>query len=109
LQTEEEENAPKEALNGAAFAEFLSGPSGRQARAIFFVLRVPRHNSDGPEDQMDPTDQAEAPVSGIQANDAWADMEEPYRSLQERSGKGSIMTIRWREQEKERQTRASTK
>ena len=37
LQTKEEENAAKEAFNGAAFAQFFLGPRWRQARAVLLA------------------------------------------------------------------------
>jgi hypothetical protein len=40
LQPKEEENTAKEAFNGAAFAQFLFGPSGRQAGAVLLSLGV---------------------------------------------------------------------
>ncbi len=46
LQMEEKEDSTKEAFNGAAFAQFVFGPGGRQAPAILLALRVPGDDGD---------------------------------------------------------------
>jgi hypothetical protein len=60
-----EEDAAKEAFDGGAFAEFLFGPSGRQARAVLLSLGVPGNDGDGMKVGMDPSDEAQAPIGGI--------------------------------------------
>src|SRR5437660_8293636 len=57
LEMKKEENAAKEAFDGAPLAEFISGPGGRQAGAVFQVLGIERHNGDGPKHGMNPGNQ----------------------------------------------------
>src|SRR6266702_1782213 len=82
-----EEDAAKEAFDRTAFAEFLFGPSGRQARAVFLALGVPGDDSDGMKGGVDPSDEAQAPIGGIQADDARADGVEAHRPFQEGTSK----------------------
>src|SRR6266568_4277301 len=93
-----EEDAAKEAFDRTAFAEFLFGPSGRQARAVFLALGVPGDDSDGMKGGVDPSDEAQAPIGGIQADDARADGVEAHRPFQEGTSKRSIMDVGGREQ-----------
>src|SRR6266704_3001385 len=90
-----EEDAAKEAFDRTAFAEFLFGPSGRQARAVFLALG-------------DPSDEAQAPIGGIQADDARADGVEAHRPFQEGTSKRSIMDVGGREQVENGQAGAAT-
>src|SRR6266699_2720491 len=87
-----EEDAAKEAFDRTAFAEFLFGPSGRQARAVFLALGVPGDDSDGMKGGVDPSDEAQAPIGGIQADDARADGVEARR--QARMGALSMIKSR---------------
>jgi hypothetical protein len=43
----EEEDAPKKAFDGTAFASFLFGPGGWQARAVLLPFGVPRDDGNG--------------------------------------------------------------
>jgi hypothetical protein len=52
---------------------------------------------------MDPADEPQTPIAGIQANDARADVKEVYGPLQEGLSKGRIVDIGWREEEEHRQ------
>ena len=54
----EEEDATKEAFDGAAFAQFLFGPGGRQTGAIFLPFGIPGDDGDRAQDRMDPGDEA---------------------------------------------------
>src|SRR5437588_9369039 len=104
----EEEDPAKEAFNGAAFAQFLFGPGGRQAGAIFLSFGVPGDHRHRTQNRMDPSDETQAPVGGVQADDARADVIETHRPLQEWSSERSIMDVGWGEQKEERQTGAAT-
>jgi hypothetical protein len=44
LSSKKEEDATKEAFNSTAFAQFLFGPGGRQAGAVFLTFGVPRND-----------------------------------------------------------------
>lgn len=52
-----EENPAKEAFDGAAFAQFLCGPGGRQAGAVLLALGVPGDNGDCSQRGMNPVDE----------------------------------------------------
>ncbi len=41
LQVKEEKNAAKEAFDGAAFAQLLFRPGGRQTGAVFLAFGIP--------------------------------------------------------------------
>jgi len=53
-----EKNAAKEAFDGAALAQFISGPGGRQAGAVLQVLGIERHDGDSAKHAMNPSDEA---------------------------------------------------
>src|SRR6266702_979545 len=91
-----EEDAAKEAFDRTAFAEFLFGPSGRQARAVFLALGVPGDDSDGMKGGVDPSDEAQA--DGVEAN----------RPFQEGTSKRSIMDVGGREKVENGQAGAAT-
>src|SRR5436305_11559121 len=103
-----EEDAAKEAFDGGAFAEFLFGPRRWQARAILLALGVPGNDSDGVQSSMDPADEAQAPIGGVQADDAWADGVEAHGPFQQRASKGSIMDVGRGEQVENGQAGAAT-
>jgi hypothetical protein len=44
---EKKEHTTEEALNATAFAKFVSGPGGRQARTVLTVLGTVGHYSHG--------------------------------------------------------------
>ena len=73
MQTKEEEDAAKEAFDGAASAQFLFGPRGWQTRAVLLSLRVPGNDGDRSQRGVNPVEKLQAPISGIQADDAWMD------------------------------------
>ena len=72
MQPKEEEDAAKEAFNGAAFAQFLFGPGWRQAGAILLALGIPGNHGNGSQRGVDPVDELKTPIGGIQADDTWA-------------------------------------
>src|SRR6266567_3240868 len=98
-----EEDAAKEAFDRTAFAEFLFGPSGRQARAVFLALGVPGDDSDGMKGGVDPSDEAQAPIGGMRADGV-----EAHRPFQEGTSKRSIMDVGGREQVENGQAGAAT-
>jgi|GEM_PF-2911480 len=104
----EQEDAAKEALDAAAFAQFRFGPSGRQAGAILLAFGIPGHDGHGSQHAVDPTDEAQPPIGGIQADHARANVVEAHGPLQERTGKRRVMEIGWGEQKEEGQARAAT-
>jgi len=89
----EQQDAAKEALDAAAFAQFLFRPSRREAGAVLLAFGVPRHDGHSSERGVDPADEAQPPIGGIQANDARAKVVEMHRPLQERAGKWRIMDV----------------
>ena len=74
LQVKKEEDAAKKAFDGAAFAEFFFGPGGRKTGAVFLSFGVPGNDGNRAQDRMDPNDEAKTEVTGIQADDAGADL-----------------------------------
>src|SRR5207302_534066 len=82
LEVKKEKNAAKEAFDGTALAEFFSGPCGRQAGAVFLVLRVPRHNSHSPKCLMNPSNETQAPIGRVQTDNARTDVIQTHRPRQ---------------------------
>jgi hypothetical protein len=78
LEAKEEKNAPEEALDTAAFAQFFSRPSWRQAGAIFLASGIPRNNGDSSQYGMNPGNEAQAPIGSIQTNDTRTDLVKLY-------------------------------
>jgi hypothetical protein len=72
LEVNKEQDAAKEAFNGATLAEFLLGPDGRQAGALLLPFGIPGNNGDCTQDAVDPVDETQAPIGRIQADDARA-------------------------------------
>src|SRR6266487_4892357 len=97
----EEEDPAKEAFDGTAFAQFLFGPGGRQTGAIFLSFGVPRDDGYCAQKRMDPADEAQTPIGGIQADDARADVIETHGPFQQGLGEGSIVDISGRKQKEE--------
>ena len=104
----EEEDPPKEAFDGGAFAQFLFGPGRRQAGAVLLALGIPGDDCNRMESHVDPSNEAQAPISGVQAYDARTDGVEAHGPLQQGLGKGGIMDISWRQQKEDGQARAAT-
>jgi hypothetical protein len=105
---EEQEDAAKEAFDGTALAEFLFGPGGRQARAVLLPFGVPGNDRDCMEGSVDPGDEAQSPIGGVQANDARADLIETHSPFQEGAGEWSIMDVGGGEQKADGQAGAAT-
>jgi len=108
LQTKEEEDTAKEAFNGAAFAQFLFGPCGRQAKAVLLALRIPGDDGDGSQRAVNPVDELQTPIAGVQADETRADGVEADGQFQEGTGKGGIMAVGRGDQEMHRQAGAAT-
>ena len=108
LQVKEQENAAKEAFDGTALAQFGFGPGGRQAGAILLTFRIPGDDGGGMESLMDPGNEAQAPVGGVQTDDARMDLIETNSPLQQRASERGIMDVGWGEQKEEREAGAAT-
>jgi hypothetical protein len=91
LEAKKEKNATKEAFNAATFAQFLFGPGGRQAGTVLLASGIPRNNGHGSQNGMNPGNQTQAPISGIQADDTGMDLIKVYRPCQQPLCKRSIM------------------
>jgi hypothetical protein len=68
---------------------------------LLAVLGIVGHNGHGPEYLMNPSNQAQAPISGIQADDSGMDLIELFGPCQQAVRKGSIMKVGRRKQEEE--------
>jgi hypothetical protein len=68
---------------------------------------IPGNDSDGVQGGMDPGDEAQTPISGVQADDAWMDRIEPQRPLKPRAGERSIVDIGGRKQKGKPEPRQS--
>jgi hypothetical protein len=104
LEMKKEKHPAKEAFNATAFAQFFSRPSGRQARVLLAVLGIVGHDSYCPEHLMNPSNQAQAPISRIQTNNPRADVVKLESPCQQALREGSIMRIGRRKQEEERES-----
>jgi hypothetical protein len=69
---------------------------------------VPGDNGCGMESGVDPSDEAQAPIGGSEADDARADGVEVHSPLKPRAGERGIMDISWGEQKEEGQAGAAT-
>lgn len=104
----EEEDTPKEAFDGGALAEFLFGPGRRQAGAVLLALGIPGDDCDRMQGGVDPSDETQAPIGSVQADDARADGIEAHGPLQQGLGERGIMDIGRRQQKEDGQARAAT-
>jgi hypothetical protein len=104
----EEEDTTKEAFNRTALAQFLFRPSGWQAGTVLLSFGVPGDDGAGVQRGMDPGDEAQAPIGGIQADHARVNRVETHGPFQQWASKGGIMDIGRGEQEEEGQARAAT-
>ncbi len=98
----EEEDTAKEALDGGALAEFLFSPGGWQAGAVLLALGIPGDGRDCMEGRMDLGDEAQAPISGVQTDDARADGVEAHGPFQQWLRERGIMDIGRRKQIEDR-------
>jgi hypothetical protein len=92
-----EKNATKEAFDGTPLAEFFSRPRGRQAGAVLQVLGIERHDGDSPKHAMNPSNQAYAPISGVQTDNPRMDVVELPSPCQQGLCKGGIVWVGRRE------------
>src|SRR5437764_344001 len=104
---EEQEDAAKKAFDRTALAKFLFRPGGRQAEAVLLPFGIPGNDGGGVQGGVDPGDETQSPIGGIQTDDAWVDLIEMGDPFQERAGEGSIMDVSWRKQEENGQARAA--
>ena len=61
----EEKNAPKEAFDATAFAQFFRGPGWWQAGTVLLVLGIPRDDGDSPKHAMNPGNETQTPIGGV--------------------------------------------
>ena len=78
LQMKEEKHAPKEAFDPAAFARFFLGPSRRQAGTVFPASRIPGNDGYSSNNAMNPSNEAQAPIRCVQADDTRTDLVEAH-------------------------------
>ena len=90
-------------LDATTLAEFFSGPGGRQTGAIFLVFGIPRDDdSDSTKHSMNPGNQTQAPIGGIQADDPGTDLIELFGPCQQGLCKRGIVGIGRRKQKEKR-------
>ncbi len=80
-----EENPAKEALDGNALAQLLSGPGGRQAGAIFLTFGVPGGDGDGVQSSPHPV--------GSRTGE-WSRDAAPILGAGEQTGQGALSWAR---------------
>src|SRR2546423_1883172 len=97
-----EKNATEEAFDATSFAQFFSGPSRREAGAVLAVLGIERHDGDSPKHCVNPGNEAQAPIGGVQADDARTDLIQTHGPCQQALCKGSIVWVGGREQKEKR-------
>ena len=107
LQMEEEKNAAKEAFDTTPFGQLLFGPGGWQTGAIFLAFGIPGDHGYRAQGGMNPNDELQAPIGGIQTNKARADRIQMHGPCQKRTREGSIMDIGRRQEKKEWQARTT--
>jgi hypothetical protein len=93
LQSEEDQDAAEEAFDASPFAQLLGSLGRWQPISPLLPLRIPRDHCCRAQGRMDPRDERESPVAGIQANASWTDLEEATGMLQQWTGKGTIMDV----------------
>ena len=98
----EQEDAAKEAFDGTALAEFFFGPGGWQARAVLLPLGIPGNDGDRVQGDVNPGDESQAPIGGVQADDTRADGVEAHGPFEQRACEGGIMDIGGRKQKADR-------
>ena len=99
-----EKNAAKEALDSTAFAQFFSGPGWGQAGAVLAVLGIVGDDGHCPKHSMNPGNQTQAPIGGIQADDPGTDVIELFGPCQQGLCKRGIVWISRRKQKQERKS-----
>jgi hypothetical protein len=95
LESKEEEDAPEEAFNTGAFAQLVCCPGWWQAGPVLVSFGIPRDDSDGSQGGVDPGDEAQAPIGGVQADHARTPVIETHCDVQQRACKGRVMDIGW--------------
>ena len=82
-------------------------PGERQAGAVLLPFGIPGDDRDRPERGVDPGNEAQAPIAGIEPNDAWAYAIEGHGLGQEQLGNGRVMAAGGGKEEEQRLPRAS--
>jgi hypothetical protein len=91
-----------------AFAQFFFGPGRWQAGTVLLVFGIPRDDSDCPKHAMNPGNEMQPPIGGIQADDTGTDLIQAHCPGQQRLCKRSIVGVSRGEQKEDRQARAAT-
>ncbi len=108
LQTEKEKDSSEKAFNGTALAEFFFGPGGRETGAVFLAFGIPGDHGDCSYHAVNPGNQVQAPIGGIQTDHAGTDAIELNGPGEQWLSKRSVMDIGGRKEEEERQSRSAT-
>ena len=87
----EEKHAAKKALATAAFAKLFFRPSRRQTGPVLLILGIPSHNGHGPKHPMNPGNEMQAPIGGIEADDTGTDLIQTHGPGQHPLGKRRIV------------------
>ena len=74
---------------------------GKQER-FFWRVPVPGDDRDRVEARVDPGNEAQAPIGGVQADDARAELVETHGPFQQRACEGGIMDVGGRKQKADR-------
>ena len=93
LHAKEQEDAAEEALDAAALAQLGFGPGGREAGEVFGSLGVEGDDAGGSQGGVDPLNQREPPIGGVEAHHARAQMIEGDSGREQRLGAGGVMAI----------------
>jgi len=107
LQAEEQEDTPEEALDAGALAEFVLGPGGREAGAVFEEFGIEGDDGGGADDGVDPGDERGSPIGGVEADDTWPEGIEGNGSGEQGLGEGGVVAVGRGEAEEHGQTRAA--
>jgi hypothetical protein len=78
LEVKKEKNASKEALDATSLAKFFFGPGGRQAGTMLLAFRIPSNDRHSSKYGMNPSNEAQAPIRGVPADDTRTDLVEPH-------------------------------
>ena len=104
----EQEDAAKKAFDRTALAKFLFRPGGRQAEAVLLPFGIPGNDGGGVQGGVDPGDEPQSPIGGVQADNARANGIEAHSPFQQRTSERSIMDVGGRKQKEEGQAGAAT-
>jgi len=101
LQVKKEKNASKEALDATPLAKFFFRPGGWQARMAFLIFGIPRDDSNGTKHAVNPGDEAQALIGGVQAKNTGADLVETHGPLYQAFSKRGIVSMSRKKQKED--------